>query len=87
MAENGKAIVFISHKMQEVLNLANEIDILRRGKIVDSFLREDVPGERELASRMVGREMLQTVRPRRRNSMNVCFVWIILAAKPFRISI
>ena len=61
MAENGKAIVFISHKMQEVLNLANEIDILRRGKIVDSFLREDVPGERELASRMVGREMLQTV--------------------------
>lgn len=41
--------------------MPNEIDILRRGKIVDSFLREDVPGERELASRMVGREMLQTV--------------------------
>ncbi len=61
MAEAGKAIVFISHKMQEVLELANEIDILRKGRIVDSFLREDVPGERELASRMIGRDMVQTV--------------------------
>lgn len=61
MAAEGKALVFISHKMQEVLDLANDIAILRKGEIVDSFLREAVPTERELASRMIGRDMLQTV--------------------------
>lgn len=55
MAVDGRAIVFISHKMKEVLDLANEVEILRRGEIVDSFLREDVPDERELAARMIGR--------------------------------
>ena len=57
MASDGKAIVFISHKMREVLDLATQISILRRGEIVDHFLRADVPGERELAERMVGRQM------------------------------
>ena len=57
MAADGKAVVFISHKMREVLDLATQISILRRGEIVDHFLRADVPGERELAERMVGRQM------------------------------
>lgn len=57
MAKDGKAVVFISHKMKEVLDLADEVDILRRGEIVDSFLREDVPDERELAARMIGRNL------------------------------
>ncbi|MEG2140170.1 MAG: ABC transporter ATP-binding protein [Bilophila sp.] len=61
MAAQGKAIVFISHKMQEVLDLAHEVSILRKGRIVDTFWRKEVPDERELASRMIGREMLQTV--------------------------
>lgn len=63
MAAEGKAVVFISHKMGEVLDLAHEIDILRNGKIVDSFLREDVPDERELAARMIGREMEASIHP------------------------
>ena len=57
MAADGKALVFISHKMKEVLDLATEISILRRGEIVDHFLRSEVPGERELAERMIGRQM------------------------------
>ena len=57
MAEDGKAVVFISHKMKEVLELADEVEILRRGEIVDSFLREEVPSERELAARMIGRNL------------------------------
>ncbi len=61
MAADGKAIVFISHKMKEVLDLATEISILRRGEIVDHFLRSEVPGERALAERMVGRRMDQEV--------------------------
>ncbi len=61
MAENGKAIVFISHKMQEVLALADEIAILRRGEVVDEFHESEVPGEAELANRMVGREVILEV--------------------------
>ena len=57
MAADGRAVVFISHKMREVLELATQISILRKGEIVDHFLRADVPGERELAERMVGRQM------------------------------
>ena len=57
MAEEGKALVFISHKMKEVLDLATDISILRKGEIVDRFLRKDIPGERELAERMIGRQM------------------------------
>lgn len=49
--------MFISHKMKEVLALADEVEILRRGEIVDSFLRADVPDERELAARMIGRNL------------------------------
>ncbi|MDL2209313.1 ABC transporter ATP-binding protein [Desulfovibrio sp. OttesenSCG-928-O18] len=57
MAKAGKAIVFISHKMQEVLDVADDIAILRRGLIVDAFDRESVPDKAELASRMLGREL------------------------------
>lgn len=62
MISEGRAVVFISHKMQEVLELAHEVAVLRRGRIVDCFRREDIPGERELASRMIGRDMPDTVR-------------------------
>ena len=33
------------------------MEVLRRGEIVDSFLREEVPSERELAARMIGRNL------------------------------
>lgn len=59
IASEGKAIVFISHKMKEVLELADEIDILRSGEIVDSFLREDVKDVSVLASRMIGSAMVE----------------------------
>ena len=55
MASLGKSIVFISHKLQEVLDLADEIAILRRGEVVDEFDREHVPDKNTLAARMIGR--------------------------------
>ncbi|QJT08941.1 ABC transporter ATP-binding protein [Oceanidesulfovibrio marinus] len=61
MAALGKAVVFISHKLPEVLAIADEIAILRRGEIVDRFGAADTPSEAELARRMVGREVLLTV--------------------------
>ena len=63
MADEGKAVVFISHKMREVLDLADEVAVLRRGEIVDEFTRGEVPDERELAARMIGHEMERVAPP------------------------
>ncbi len=61
MADAGKAIVFISHKLAEVLAVADVIAILRQGRIVDEFGPEESPSKAELANRMVGREVMLTL--------------------------
>jgi simple sugar transport system ATP-binding protein len=58
MSAQGKAIVFISHKLEEVLSLADEIAILRRGRIEGEFLASEVDSPAELARRMVGRDVV-----------------------------
>jgi simple sugar transport system ATP-binding protein len=64
MAQQGKAILFISHKLEEVLSLADDIAILRKGKIVDEMSIDQVTSKAELARRMVGREvLLEVMRP------------------------
>lgn len=57
MAEQGKAVVFISHKLPEVLAVADEVAILRRGELLEEFERSHVPDEAELARRMLGRDV------------------------------
>lgn len=61
MARQEKAIVFISHKLNEVMTVADEIAILRKGRIIDEMAAETVSSRAELASRMVGREVLLEV--------------------------
>lgn len=61
MADQGKAIVFISHKLDEVMSIADDIAILRRGKVVDTMNKKEVSSTNELAERMVGREILLNV--------------------------
>jgi len=62
MAAQGKAIVYISHKLGEVMALADEIAILRKGEVVDEIPAADVHSQADLARRMVGREVLLEVR-------------------------
>jgi len=57
----GKAIVFISHKLKEVLEIADRITVLRRGERVDTIPREGAT-EAGLARMMVGREVLLRVK-------------------------
>ena len=61
MTAQGKAIVFISHKLSEVLDVADTVAILRRGRIVDTTPRSAITSKEELATRMVGREVLLKV--------------------------
>jgi simple sugar transport system ATP-binding protein len=61
MVREGKAIVFISHKLEEVMAVADNIAILRRGEIIDQVATSAVASTVELAERMVGREVLLEV--------------------------
>ncbi len=61
MSAQGKAIVFISHKLEEVLSVADEIAILRKGRIEGEFLASEVSSPADLARRMVGRDVLLDV--------------------------
>jgi general nucleoside transport system ATP-binding protein len=57
---DGKSIIFISHKLNEVLEIAERITVLRRGKKVETVPREGAT-EESLARAMVGRDVLLRV--------------------------
>jgi simple sugar transport system ATP-binding protein len=56
LAKEGHSIIFISHKLYEVLAIADRITVIRRGKVVGSRKPEET-NEDELAELMVGREV------------------------------
>src|SRR3954452_4183048 len=56
----GKSIIFISHKLKDVLEIADRVSVLRRGKKIDTVPREGAI-EDGLAKMMVGREVLLRV--------------------------
>ena len=60
LAHEGTGIVFISHKLREVLDLAHRIVVMRRGAVAGEVLPRDASPE-SLASLMVGRDVLLRV--------------------------
>ncbi len=60
MAEQGKAIIVISHKMNEVMENTDYITVLRNGKNVGT-VKTGLTGEVELAQMMVGRDIMRTI--------------------------
>src|SRR5437868_6487227 len=54
---NGKSIIFITHKLNEVLEIADRITVLRRGKTIETVPRAGAT-EESLARAMVGRDVL-----------------------------
>ncbi|OIQ54651.1 ABC transporter ATP-binding protein [Neomoorella thermoacetica] len=57
MAAQGCAVIFITHKLQEVMDAADTITILRGGKTVATVKKSET-SEKELARMMVGREIV-----------------------------
>jgi simple sugar transport system ATP-binding protein len=57
---DGKSIIFISHKLNEVLEVADRVTVLRRGKKIETVPRVGAT-EESLARAMVGREVLLRV--------------------------
>jgi simple sugar transport system ATP-binding protein len=60
LADDGTSVVFISHKLNEVLDVSDRVTVLRRGKKVDTVQTEGST-ERSLARLMVGRDVLLRV--------------------------
>lgn len=58
MVAEGKSIIFISHKLQEVMTIADRISVLRRGKITAKGIPARGVTRQQLANLMVGREVL-----------------------------
>ena len=63
LRDAGKSVIFITHKLKEVLAVADRITVLRRGRVVGSA-RADETGEAELAAMMVGRAVQLQVEKR-----------------------
>ena len=60
LAKQGTSIIFITHKLNEVMSISDRITVLRQGKVVKTVLTKDTePGE--LARMMVGREVVLRV--------------------------
>ncbi len=60
LTRRGVSIVFITHKLREVLAVADRILVMRRGRVVGETT-PDATNEAELASMMVGREVVLQV--------------------------
>lgn len=62
LKEQGKVVVFITHKLHEALEICDRITVLRKGKNVGTLEAKDAT-ETQLAELMVGREVVFTVTP------------------------
>lgn len=60
LIKKGKSIIFITHKLKEVLEIADRVAVLRNGKLV-GYADPKKASEEELASMMVGREVFLQV--------------------------
>jgi len=61
MTDAGRSVVFISHKLGEVVSIADRITVMRRGKVTAKGLPAAGMTTTQLAQRMVGREVLESL--------------------------
>jgi simple sugar transport system ATP-binding protein len=58
MVEEGKSVIFISHKLQEVMEIADRVTVLRKGKVTAAGYPTAGSSRADLARLMVGRDVL-----------------------------
>lgn len=56
LKQSGKTIVITTHKLKEVMSVADRISVMRKGRMIASLDRKDT-NAKELAKLMVGREL------------------------------
>jgi len=74
MKERDCSVIFISHKMNEVMEIADRVTVLRKGQTIETLNKEETNPE-ELTERMVGRPIdLSIKRPDRASDKKVLTV-------------
>jgi ABC-type uncharacterized transport system ATPase subunit len=63
MAAKGMGVIFISHKLGEVLEITNRITIMRHGRLVAERLNDGTLSKPELARLMCGRDLKPPEKP------------------------
>jgi simple sugar transport system ATP-binding protein len=58
MTKEGKSIIFISHKLQEVMAISNRVTVLRKGRITAAGIETKSVTRKDLAKLMVGRDVV-----------------------------
>lgn len=70
LAAEGKSIIIITHKLKEVMALADSVTVIRRGKVVKT-VNTDETNEQQLAELMVGRDVSFEVKKTKRETGEV----------------
>lgn len=60
LAAQGRTIIFITHKLKEVMAISDRITVLRGGRVAGNLITSQT-SPREIASMMIGREMVPEV--------------------------
>ncbi|WP_437670243.1 sugar ABC transporter ATP-binding protein [Sorangium sp. So ce131] len=63
LRREGVAIIYISHKMEEILRISDEVTIMRDGRVVGTYPSSELTTDL-IIQRMVGRDMTQRFPPR-----------------------
>ena len=63
MSARGMGVIFISHKLAEVIEITNRITVMRQGRVVAERVNAEGLSKGELARLMCGREMSPPERP------------------------
>ena len=63
LRDEGVAIIYISHKMEEILEIASEVSIMRDGKLVGTYPSKELTTDL-IIKRMVGRDLTNRFPPR-----------------------
>ncbi len=65
LKKEGRAIVFISHKLREVIKVGDRITVMRKGQVVQSDWKRGDVTENDIARMMIGKQEVQLLQNRR----------------------
>ena len=80
LVKEGRTILYITHKLEEVINLCDEVTIMRNGMLIDSCSIENQTAE-TLATKMLGERLGEIKTDYSNVSKKVCFKVNNLSAK------
>ena len=73
LRDEGRAILFVSHRLNEVLDIADRVTVLRGGKRIASLPASQIDGTGQLIELMVGRPLAELFPPRNEKLGDVIF--------------